>query len=195
MNSTLQKTLAGLLALAGVALSGCAPLLIGGAATGASVVHDRRSAGTVLDDQNIEFKAAGISFGDPQLREHTNISATSYNLTLLLTGQAERPELRELYLQKARGIERVARIVEDIQIAPLATLAEKGQDAFITSKVKLNLLDIKLPGFDPTRVKVVTERGVVYLMGMVTKREEAEVVQKVRFIPGVARVVKSFEYL
>jgi osmotically-inducible protein OsmY len=195
MNSSLQKTLAGALALAAVALAGCAPILIGGAAAGASMVHDRRTAGTSLEDQNIELKASNIKGSDAELRDLTNISATSYNLTLLLTGQAARPELKERYLQKIREIERVARIVEDIQIAPLASLTEKSQDAYTTSKVKLNLLDIQIAGFDPTRIKVVTERGVVYLMGLVTREEETAVVHKIRYIQGVQRVVKAFEYL
>ncbi len=195
MNPTLQKTLLGLLALSGLALGGCAPLLIGGAATGVSVVHDRRTTGTALEDQAIELKAVNIKYSDAQLKEHTSVSATSYNLTLLLTGQAETQALKDRYLQQVKGIDRVARIVEDIQVGPLATLTERSQDAYITSKVKVNLIDIRLPGFDPTRVKVVTEKGVVYLMGLVTKEEEAEVVQKVRFIPDVARVVKTFDYL
>jgi osmotically-inducible protein OsmY len=154
MNRTLQNSLAGLLALAGVALSGCAPIIIGGAAAGASMIHDRRTAATSLEDQNIELKAADLRHADPELRDLTNLSATSYNLTLLITGQAARPELKERYLQKVRELPRVARIVEDIQIAPLASLTEKSQDAFLTSKVKLNLIDIQIAGFDPTRIKV-----------------------------------------
>ncbi len=179
-----------------ITIQGCTPLVVGGvAATGAVVVHDRRSTGVTLDDQNIELKAMRVRLQDKELSEHTNISATSYNLVLLLTGQAETEELRERYNNVASQIPQVKRVVNEVVIGPNSTLVERSSDTYITSKVKVKLFNVKLPEFDPTRVKVVTEQGSVYLMGLLTEQEADAVVEVVRYVSGVKRVVKVFEYI
>jgi osmotically-inducible protein OsmY len=175
-------------------LYGCAPAVVGGAATGASVVHDRRSVGTTIEDQSIEIKAMHLRAQDKRLTDHSNLSVTSYNKVVLLTGQAENEQIRQRYVDKVRRIPEVKRVVDEIQIGPSASFAQQGKDAYITSKVKIKLFDVKLPDFDPTRVKVVTNNGNVYLMGIVTEQEAAQVVQKVRYVSGVKRVIKIFEY-
>ncbi len=175
-------------------LYGCAPVVVGGAATGASVVHDRRSVGTAVEDQNIEFKALHLKANDPTLMQKANLSATSYNKVVLLTGQAESEQLRQRYVTMIRQIPEVRRVVDEIQIGPSASITQQGSDTYITSKVKIKLFDVKLPDFDPTRVKVVTDMGNVYLMGIVSQQEADQVVQKVRYVSGVNRVVKIFEY-
>ncbi len=175
-------------------LYGCAPVVVGGAATGASVVHDRRTVGTTVEDQNIEIKALRIRAQDSDLTNNSNLSTTSYNKVVLLTGQANSEEYRRRYVEQIRRIPEVKRVVDEIQIGPSASLTQQGKDAFITSKVKIKLFDVKLPNFDPTRVKVVTNSGNVYLMGIVTEQEAAQVVQKVRYVSGVKRVIKIFEY-
>jgi len=176
-------------------LSGCAPVVVGGAATGVSVVHDRRSAGTALEDQNIEFKALHLKTKDPdQLYKRGNFSATSYNKAVLLTGQADTEEIHQRYVGMIRKIAEVKRVVDEIKVGPSASITQQGNDAYITSKVKIKLFDVKLPDFDPTRVKVVTDMGNVYLMGIVSQPEAEAVVQKVRYVSGVKRVVKIFEY-
>ncbi len=182
------------LLLAG-ALQGCAAVLVGGAATGVAVIHDRRTAGIILDDQNIELKVMQLKYGDKGLSEHASLSITSYNLAALLTGQAETAELRDRYVAMVRSIDRVKRVINEIQVGPKNTLKGKSDDAFITSKVKLELLNIKTDGFDPTRVKVVTEQKIVYLMGLLTHAEADAVVEKVRFVQGIKKVVKILEYL
>ena len=176
-------------------LQGCAPVVVGGAATGAAVVHDRRSAGTALDDQTIELKALNAVMQDRELDKHTDLTATSYNNVVLLTGQAESESYRDRYVAHIRKIELVRRIVNEVTIGPKATLQEHTNDIYITSKVKLELFSVKLPDFDPTRVKVVTEKGVVYLLGLVSPKEAEAVVEKVRYLRGVKQVVKVFEYL
>jgi len=176
-------------------LQGCAPVVVGGAATGVSVVHDRRSAGTAIDDQTIELKALSRVTNDADLNRHTHVSTTSYNRVVLLTGQADSAEYRDRYVELVRTIPLVRRVVNEVQIGPAASLSEQSNDAFITTRVKLELFKIKLPDFDPTRVKVVTERGVVYLMGIVRPQEADAVVEKVRYLRGVKQVVKVFEYL
>ena len=94
MLSKTATTLTTILLLA-LVLQGCTGAVVGGAAVGASVVHDRRTAGVAVEDQDIEFKALHIKLQDETLREHTAISATSYNMVVLLTGQAETAELRD----------------------------------------------------------------------------------------------------
>jgi osmotically-inducible protein OsmY len=177
-------------------LQGCSPAVVGGgAAVGASAVHDRRTVGTSVEDQNIEIKALHMKLQDDQLKNNMNVSVTSYNMVVLLTGQATSPEISERYATMVGGINRVRRVVNEIKIEPSASFMEGSGDSYLTAKVKVKLFDIKLPGFDPTRVKVVSEKGVVYLMGLVSHREADLVVEKVRNIRGVNKVVKVFEYL
>ena len=168
---------------------------MGGVAAGASVIHDRRSSGTILDDKTIQFKIVSSVNSDPDLLQRCSLSATSYNYVVLLTGQAENASLHDRYVDIARNTPMVKRVVDEVQIASPTTAAEETRDAYITSKVKIQLLDLGIPSFDPSRVKVVTERNVVYLMGLVTQEEASAVVEKVRYIDGVEKVVKVFEYI
>ncbi|HXK55805.1 MAG TPA: BON domain-containing protein [Gammaproteobacteria bacterium] len=181
--------------LLAVVLQGCGAMLVGGAATGAAVIHDRRSAGAVLDDKNLQFKIHAAVSSDAELSKHTNLSVTSYNYAVLLTGQAENSDYRERLVEVARNTPLVKRVIDQIEIGASSSLSQEAHDAYLTAKVKLELLNISLPSFDPTRVKVVTELNVVYLMGLVTQEEAAAVVEKARYIKGVERVVKIFEYI
>ncbi len=191
----LVKPLAIIATLLGInLLYGCAPVVVGGAATGASAIHDRRSIGATVEDQNIELKAMTLRVQDDYLIKHSNLSATSYNKVVLLTGQAENEQIRQSYVEKIRRIPEIRRVVDEIKISPSASLTQQGNDTYITSKVKIKLFDIKLPDFDPTRVKVVTDQGNVYLMGIVSEQEAGAVVEKVRYVSGVKRVIKIFEY-
>ncbi|MES9966337.1 MAG: BON domain-containing protein [Sedimenticola sp.] len=184
------------LALLGLfVMQGCAPVVVGGAATGAAVVHDRRSAGTALDDQTIELQAVAKLMDAGTLKDRGNFSTTSYNRVALLTGEADSESDRQAYADMVKRLELVRRVVNEIKIAPKASLSEESKDVYLTTRVKLALFDIKLPDFDPTRVKIVTNRSVVYLMGMVTTEEADAVVEKTRFVRGVKQVVKVFEYL
>ena len=176
-------------------LQGCGAVLVGGTATGAAVIHDRRSSGTVLDDKNIQFRILSSIELDQALSEGSSAGVTSYNHVVLLTGQAETREYRNRIVELARNTPMVKRVVDEMEVAPAASATQVSKDAYTTSKVKLALLDLKIPSFDPSRVKVVTERNVVYLMGLVTGEEAEAVVEKVRFIKGVERVVKIFEYI
>jgi len=176
-------------------LQGCAPIVVGGAAVGASVIHDRRPAGVVLEDQKTELAIRAAIGEDPELLKHSNVGVTSYNRVVLLTGQAESAQIRRRIHDIAAGRSGVSRVVDEVQVAGDATLLSKSQDAYLTSRVKLSLFELDLPDLDPTRIKVVTEREVVYLMGLVTQVEAAAVVKKVRFVPGVKRVVKVFDYI
>jgi len=176
-------------------LQGCGALLVGGAATGAAIIHDRRDAETVLADKDIQLKVLSAVEADKQLAARSRVAASSYNRVLLLSGQVETPELKRRYVDLARNIPGVKRVVDEVTVAKPTTLAEESEDAYITTKVKLALFDVKLPTFDPSRIKVVTERNVVYLLGLVTPEEASAVVEKVRYVTGVKRVVKIFEYI
>jgi osmotically-inducible protein OsmY len=191
-----QITVVTIALLLAVSIQGCTPVVVGGVvATGAMVVHDRRAAGISMEDQNIELKALHLRLQDEELKNHSKISSTSYNLVLLLTGQAESEELRQRQEEIVSKIPNVKRVVNEVEVGPLANMGEKSNDYYITSKVKVKLFNVKLPGFDPTRVKVVTERGSVYLMGLLTEQEADAVVEVVRYVSGVKRVVKVFEYV
>lgn len=175
-------------------LQGCAAVLVTGAAGGAAMIHDRRSAGTLVDDQSIELKAAQALYDDPTLRDNTSISATSFNAVVLLTGQANNEAVIHQAADAVARIPKVKRVVNEVAVGPSATITEEAQASYITSDAKLSLFKVKVPSFDPTRVKVVTEKNVVYLMGMVTREEGDAAVEQVRYVNGVKKVVTVFEY-
>lgn len=175
-------------------LFGCATAVVGGAATGAAAVHDRRTVPTMLEDQAIEIKALKLLLDHPEISKQSNISITSYNLKVLLSGEADRQEISDNFAELISNIQRVERVHNEVVISPSGTLFDQTNDAYLTSKVKFELLRIDIKGFDPTRVKVVTSQGTVFLMGIINQDEARQVVEKVRFITGVKRVVKVFEY-
>jgi osmotically-inducible protein OsmY len=171
-------------------------LVIGGAAAaGATVIHDRRTAGTQLDDQEIEIRALNLRTQNPDIGKHSEISVTSYNQVVLLTGQAETPQIRHRYAEMVAKIPRVKRVVNEIQIAPADSFSEDSADTYITAQVKLALFKVDSEGFDPGHVKVVTSSRIVYLMGLVTRTEADKVVEVVRHTEGVEKVVKVFDYI
>lgn len=179
-----------------VTLQGCAEMLAGGAAIGATAVNDRRSAGTVIDDEAIEWKVLGELRSDGELWDQTHINATSFNRAVLLTGEAPSEELRARVEQRVKGLPGVTRVYNEIALAAPSSYLSRSSDTVITGKVKTSFLGIQdIEGFDPTRVKVVTERGVVYLLGLVTRAEADAVTERARQAGGVQRVVRLFDYI
>ena len=176
-------------------LQGCAALVVGGAATTAVVAHDRRTTGTVVEDQAIELKVYDRLSKNQAFEKNSKINVTSYNKVVLLTGQANSEELRSQAEQQASQVEQVRRVVNEIELGSTASFGENTRDVTLTAEVKLRLSNIDLPDFDPLRVKVVTERGAVFLMGLLTKDEAHAVTEVVRYVSGVRRVVKVFEYI
>jgi osmotically-inducible protein OsmY len=187
--------LLGITALTTALLQGCGAAVVGGAALGVSVLHDRRDSGTVLEDERIEFNALDTFMEDAQIHAHSRISVTSYNYVALLTGQADNPETKARAAQIVQNMPKVRRVIDEVIVAPTASLPDESTDAYLTSRVKVALFELIIPDFDPTRVKVVTEQSVVYLMGLLTPTEASAVVETVRNIRGVKRVVKIFEYI
>ena len=175
-------------------LSGCAAALFGGVAAGASTVHDRRTAGTVIEDQAIELKILSYIVGDAVLNQSSHINVTSYNQVVLLSGEAANQEFRNRAEILARSTDQVRRVENEIVIAPNSPLGVRSNDTWLTTKVKGSMVGIQgLPGFDPTRVKVVTERGIVYLFGLLSAEEADIVTETARRVRGVQKVVKLFE--
>lgn len=181
-------------ALAG--LQGCAEMVVGGAAAGATVAHDRRTTGTFVDDEIIELKAAGKLSDDKEISEQTHINVTSYNNIILLSGEVPNEALRSRAAALVRPIPKVRQVHNELVIAAPSSLLTRTSDGWITTKVKTKLFSIKnMPGFDPSRVKVVSENGTVFLMGIVKRAEADAATDVARRVAGVQRVVKLFEYL
>lgn len=178
-----------------VFLAGCGPMLVAGATYGGAVLHERRSAATVLADQTIEVQAVRLYFQNPDVRDHSNISVTSYNFEVLLTGQAATDAVARRFAQLVAGLPRVTRVYNEVVTGPNASFSRRSQDTLLGSRAKIALADIPLQGFDPLRVKIVVEDGVVFLMGLLTPAEAEATVEKIRRIPGVVRVVRIFNII
>jgi len=180
-----------LLSCGSILLSGCVPLVIAGAAGGAAlVVADRRSVGAQTDDEAIELKMAnniGAGYGD---RVHVNV--TSYNGIVLLTGEVPTPELKRSIEDIAKSTAKVRTVHDELAVGPVSSIGSRTNDSYITSKVKARFVEANK--FAPNHVKVVTERQVVYLMGLVSHAEADAAAQIAATTSGVVRVVKLFEY-
>ena len=180
-----------LIMAASMLLSACVPVVIGAAVAGtALVVADRRSVGAQADDEGIELKIQnniGGTFGD---RVHVN--ATSYNGIVLLTGEVPTAELKAQVEQIARTTPKVRRVDDELAVGAVTSIGARSNDSYITSKVKARLVETnKVPA---NLVKVVTERQIVYLMGILSHAEADAAAQIAATTSGVLRVVKVFEY-
>jgi osmotically-inducible protein OsmY len=172
-------------------LSGCVPLLVAGAVGGTALVAtDRRSVGAQADDEAIELKIGnnvGTGYGD---RVHVNV--TSYNGIVLLTGEVPTKDLVATIGEIARTTAKVRSVDNEITVGPVSSIGSRTNDTYITSKVKSRFVEANK--FAATQVKVVTDRQVVYLMGIVRQSEGDAAAQIAATTSGVVRVVKLFEY-
>lgn len=173
-------------------LSGCAPLVAGAAVGGTLLVAtDRRTTGAQVEDQAIELKAANRL--RDQLGERARINVTSFNRRVLLTGEVASEADRQMALRTVQGVENVAGLVDELAVMGSPSLTARSADALVTARVKAAFVDAA--DLQANAFKVVTERGTVYLMGLVTKREADRATELARAVPGVQRVVRVFEYL
>jgi osmotically-inducible protein OsmY len=171
---------------------GCAPLVVGGAAAGgAMMANDRRTVGTITEDQGIELKVSS-RIGE-RYRDASHVNVTSYNRTVLLTGEVPDAAAKAGVEQITRSVENVRGVHNETIVAGVTSFTARSNDALITSKVKGRFLDSNR--FNPLHVKVVTENGVVYLMGIVRKQEAADATEIARTTSGVQKVVRLFEYI
>ena len=176
------------LALAGH-LGGCAPLLVGGAVIGTGmVVADRRTAGAQLEDEGIEFRAASRI---RDLATLGQVSVTSFNRQVLLTGEVPGAAERAAVEQVVAKVENVRGVINELVVAPNSSLSSRSADAVLSTKVKATLVDAK--DVQATAYKVLAERRVIYLMGRVTEREAARGAELASQVSGVEKVVKVFE--
>ena len=186
-----------LLAVSVALLQGCAAM-VGTSAVGAAGVAGvatatgRRSAGAVVDDEVIELKALAALRRNDDIAPNSHINATSYNGILLLTGETLNEDTRRRITELVENIDKVRRVHNELAIAAPSSMLSRSSDSVITAKIKTAL---GRHSFEiAARTKVVTENGVVYLMGLV-RRSEANVSTNIaRKIGGVQRVVKLFEY-
>lgn len=171
------------------ALSGCAPLVLGGAAVGTMVAVDRRTSGAQLEDEGIELRAAS------RLREGVagHVNVTSYNRQVLLTGEVQREQDKQAAEQLVSRVENVKGVVNDLAVMGTSSLAQRSADTLTTGKVKAAFVDDK--ELSASAFRVLTERGTTYLMGRVTQREADRATQVARNVSGVQRVVRVFEII
>ncbi len=183
----------GALALAAAALmSACAPLIVGGAAVGGALMaSDRRTSGAQIEDQGIENKASTRI--QQTLGERGHVNVTSFNRVALVTGEVPSEADRAAVEAALVGIENLKHVINELVVAPNSTLGQRSNDALITSKVKASFVDAR--DLFANAYKVVTERGVVYLMGRVTEREATRAVEIARGVSGVQKVVRVFELI
>lgn len=173
------------------ALQGCVPVaVVGAGAAGAISYEDRRTTGLQVDDEGIELRVGnrvGERFGD---KAHVNV--TSYNRSVLLTGEVADAKAREEIEKIASGVGNVRLVTNDLQISAPSAFSARASDSAITGKVKARFLDAGK--FSPVHVKVVTEASVVYLLGIVTEAEANAAAELARTTGGVRKVVKVFDY-
>ncbi len=174
--------------------SGCAVLVGGAAVTGAMVASDRRTTGTVIEDQAIEVKAYQ-ALHQAGLQQNQRIRVSSYNLVVLLTGEVNAPETRQKAEEIVRQVERVRHVYNELIVAPPILLTQRSQDVTLSAAVNAALLNVTVPGFNPLAVQIVVERGIVYLMGLVRIQEAEAVTEQARYVRGVQQVVRLFEYI
>ena len=181
------------LALAAALLAGCVPMVVGTAVVGGAIVAtDRRAGGSQVDDELIQMKAGGRldeAFPDGRVRVNT----TSYDRLVLLTGQVPSDADKATVEQVVAKIDNVKGVVNELSVGPATTLGERSKDAFVTTKVKASIVDSQ--DLFANSIKIVTHRGVVYLMGRVTEREANHAAELARGVSGVAKVVKVFEII
>lgn len=194
---TNKRPLAGLLskivlgtALA-ASLSGCVAMAVGGAATAVLSANDRRTIGMQTEDKAINVKAE-IKMHEIT-GENGHVNVTSYNRKVLLTGEVRDEAMKAAAEREVRAIDNVVSVINELEIAGPSSYTSRSNDALITTKVKASLVDKKT--VSATAFKVTTERGVVYLMGLVTPREGNIAADVAKGVPGVNRVVKIFEYI
>ena len=172
-------------------LAGCEVLLLGGAVVGTGLVAtDRRTAGTQLEDESIALKAESRARA---LATLGRIDVTSYNRVALVTGEVPAEADKAAVEKAVAGVENVRSVVNELAVGPNASLGQRSSDSVLTGKVKASLVDAK--DLQANAFRVVSERGIVYLMGRVTEREARRAAEVARGVSGVQKVVTVFEIL
>lgn len=174
-----------------MALTACAPLVIGSAVGGALVATDRRTSGTQLEDKTIQLKASNRI--RDTLGERGHVNASSYNRVVLLTGEVPSDADKAAVEGTVTGVENVRSVVNELAVMGNTSLTARSNDVLIEGKIRATYIDAR--DVMANAYKIVVERGVVYLMGRVTEREAERAVELARSVSGVAKVVRVFEII
>ncbi|WP_454732317.1 MULTISPECIES: BON domain-containing protein [Cupriavidus] len=179
------------LTVAATQLAGCFPVLAGAMAGGVTLATDRRPTGTQAIDRGLQLEAENTL--NSRYNGQARVSVTVYNRKVLLTGEARNNEVRQQVEQYVRGLPNAREVIDELEIVSSPSFATQSQDTYITSKVKTLLITTE--GIPSNSIKVVTEKGVVYLMGVVTPAEGDRATDVARNAGGVVKVVKTFDYI
>ena len=175
-------------------VSGCSSVI--NASREAPIDDDRgtRTFGSKIDDSLIETKVSvNIAKANPDLDNASHIVVTSFNGIVLLAGQTPRADLKQLAEQTASQVQKVKKVNNELQVTGPSSMLARSNDAWLTSKIKTEMLtDSAIPG---SRIKVVTENGIVYLLGLLTQAEATRATNLVQGVGGVQKIVKLFEYI
>ncbi|MNO74244.1 Osmotically-inducible protein Y precursor [compost metagenome] len=175
-------------------LSGCSSVI--NASREAPIEDDRgtRTLGSKIDDSLIETKVAvNVAKANPDLDKNSHIVVSSFNGIVLLAGQTPRADLKATAEQAASSVQRVKKVHNELQVMAPSSLLARNNDAWLTTKIKTQMLaDSNIPG---SRIKVITENGIVYLLGLVTRQEATQATSLVQSVAGVQKIVKLFEYI
>jgi osmotically-inducible protein OsmY len=172
-------------------LQGCFPVVAAGVGAGALMIVDRRNSETYLADEAIEIRA--VSRINEKFGERAHINVTSYNLKVLLTGEAPDANQAAEVEKLVASVPNVKAVTNEIQAAGVSNFSARSNDSFITSKVKGRFIEANK--FQPQHVKVVTEAGTVFLLGLVTRKEADDAAEVARTTGGVRKVVRVFDYI
>ncbi len=176
-----------------IALHGCGPIVLVGATSGVMMANDRRSAGTIVDDNGIELALGNKIASDKALADKVHVNASAYNKTLLITGEVPSEAIRDQIVALTGTISDVKQVYNALDISIPTEYKSRNFDTWVTTKVKSKMLGRK--ELEGAHIKVTTENAVVYLMGLVYRSHADAAAQTASEIEGVKRVVKVFEYL
>ncbi|MBD9676719.1 MULTISPECIES: BON domain-containing protein [Pseudomonas] len=177
-------------------------MALGGCSSFVSATRDKpidddkgtRTLGSKIDDSLIETKVAvNVAKADPDLDRNSHVVVISYNGVVLLAGQTPRADLKNKAEQAAKEVQKVKTVHNELQILQPSSLAARSNDTWLTTKIKSQMLaDANVPS---TRIKVLTENGIVYMLGLVTRKEGDLATQVVQGVDGVQKIVRLFEYI
>lgn len=173
------------------ALQGCFPVIATGVGTGAIMAGDRRTTGTFIEDESIEDKAA-LQIGE-KYKSTAHVNVTSFNRQVLITGEVPNAAAKTDIGKIVSSVPNVKAVSNELAVSGLTGLTSRSSDSIITGDVKLRFLNNK--AFQADHIKVITENGTVYLMGLVYRKEAEAATELASTTSGVQKVVKVFEYL
>jgi len=177
--------------LISASLQGCFPVIAAGAGAGALMAQDRRTSGAYIEDEAIEDKA--VNRITTQYKNTVHVNVTSYNRNVLLSGEVPDQATKAQVERIVANIQNVGKIYNELTVGISSSLASRSNDSLVTSNVKMRFLNDKR--FSATNVKVITENGVVYLLGIVNRREAEAASEVASASKGVSRVIQLFEYV